>query len=352
MPPTEPAAQPRRGGWLLLLGWLVVLAAAAAALWGNDERHLRTLGVMFVSITLEALPFVMLGALLGGLIEEFVSRERVTNLFVHRKHGAVFLAGLLGLVAPVCECAVIPVTRRLVSKGVPFHVAVAYLLAGPMVNPLVAASTWLAYGGQWSVVALRLGIGYVVAVTAALVMGWRFPGAAAVRPEVLAGHADDCGHDHGHEHHDHSHDHSPAPLGRRLQRALRLAANDFLLVGQFLVLGAFFAAVSQSYVERQAFVALASNPPAAIGLMMLLAVLLNLCSEADAFVAASFQKLLPLSAQMAFMVLGPMLDLKLLAMYLSFVRQRALVLLVTLMVVLVLVAMLILQAVWPTGGLS
>jgi len=117
----------------------------------------------------------------------------------------------------------------------------------------------------------------------------------------------------------------------RLAEAINHAGDDFLAVGQYLIIGAFFAAICQTIIPRHAFLTLTTVPGLAIMLMMGLAVVLNLCSGADAFVASSFRMVLPVSAQMGFMVLGPMLDLKLSAMYLSFISKRAFVTLVILM---------------------
>ena len=89
------------------------------------------------------------------------------------------------------------------------------------------------------------------------------------------------------------------------------AASDFLEVAGFLVIGAFVAALVQSGIDRNYFLFLGEDSVLAVAAMMVLAVILNLCSAADAFVAASFRLTIPMSAQMAFMVLGPMLDLKL-----------------------------------------
>ncbi len=348
---TEHAARPLpRPAVGPLLALTFALTACAALLSWRDVPHMGTLAVTFVSIVLEALPFVALGALIGGLIEAFVPRERLTAWIPRGRLWPVLLAASLGIVAPVCECAVIPVTRRLVGKGLPFSVAVAYLLAGPIVNPIVAASTAVAYAGDWLMVVARLGCGYGIAVVVALVIDRVFPGHAALRPAARAAlEATDCA-CHG-EHADHGHMHrttDPAwSRGSRIAvglfRASQFAADDFLNVGQFLVLGAFAAALSQTFVPRASFLALAETPLAAILVMMALAVALNLCSEADAFVAASFRYSLPLSAQLAFMVLGPMLDLKLLAMYLSFVRKRALSLMVGLMVLLLIGTLLVLN---------
>lgn len=339
--PAPALAASSRGSVWPLLGLVFLAAALALPLTSRDSAAFGTLSTTFVSIVLEAMPFIALGAILGGIIEVYVSRERVAALLPKRRVPAIFAAGLLGLLIPVCECAIIPVTRRLLGKGVPFSAAVAYLLAGPIVNPLVAASTAVAYAGDWLVVALRLGVGYAVAVCVAMVIDRLFPGTAALLDgrAPAGGHeccgAGSCSHDQAHQ--------EPRPSRERLMRALDHAVDDFLYVGQFLVVGAFFAAVAQTLIERQALVELAEIPALAIGLMMGLAVLLNLCSEADAFVAASFRGVLPLAAQLGFLVLGPMLDLKLAAMYLGFVTKRAFGTMVLLMIVLVFAAMMAIQ---------
>ena len=348
-----------------LVGILFVVFAVALLWVGHSASTpprardaVGALTVTFVSIVLEALPFIMLGSLLGGLIEVYVSRERISSILPRRHSVAILVAACLGLVFPVCECAIVPVTRRLVRKGVPFSVAVAYLLAGPIVNPLVGASTFVAYNADWTVVAIRLLSGFAIAVLVALVMDRIFPGQRALLPDAenrpttgFAAPKCACAHDHTADNHDNhaAHgDHSVQPtppvnfapwFPRRLVHALEHGADEFLYVSQFLIIGAFVAALSQTLVSRQAFLALAGTPAAGILMMMVLAVVLNLCSEADAFVAASFRGALPLSAQLAFMVLGPMLDLKLIAMYLSFVRKRAITMLIVLMSVLVFVAM-------------
>jgi uncharacterized membrane protein YraQ (UPF0718 family) len=335
----ERSGKRRPSFWALAAIGFAVLAAVLPPLVSESGR-VKTLGITFVSIVLEALPFVMLGSLIGGLIEVFLSRERLAALVPRGRTVAVFAAAALGLLIPVCECAIIPVTRRLVRKGIPFSVAVAYLIAGPIVNPLVAASTAVAYSGTedptWLIVAARLLCGYAVAVFIALLTEELFPGHKALRPDWQQS-ADDtactCDHDHT-EGCTHA-DGRPRSWAGRVVHAFEHGADDFLQVSQFLIIGAFVAALSQSFIARQTFVDLADSPAITIVLMMAMAVVLNLCSEADAFVAASFRGSLPLSAQMAFLVLGPMLDLKLIAMYLSFVRKRALLVMIVLMCTLV-----------------
>jgi uncharacterized membrane protein YraQ (UPF0718 family) len=333
-----------------LAGALFILLAVALLLATHNTPQGTAMGLSFVSIILEALPFVMLGSLLGGLFEVFVPRELVVRLLPEKKILGILVAASLGLLLPVCECAVIPFTRRLVRKGVPFSTAVAYLLAGPIVNVLVGSATLMAYAWNWHVLAARMFFGYVVAVSVALCMDRFFPGHSALLDSMKTGdsQADSCGcghdhehhHDHGHEHHEHNHAHKTPPIWARLAEAVNHAGDDFLAVGQFLVFGAFFASICQTVIPRQTFLLMAHAPALAIMVMMGLAVVLNLCSGADAFVAASFRSVLPLSAQMGFMVLGPMLDLKLSAMYLSFIRKRTFIVLVVLMYSFVFILML------------
>ncbi len=324
---------------------------------------MNSLAIVFISIVLEAIPFMFLGALIGGLIEAFVSRERLTAMLPQKGWRTVCVAAAAGILFPVCECAVVPVVRRLIGKGLPFSAAIGYLLAGPIVNPVVAASTALAYAFDWRVVALRLILGYAIAVIIGLAMGRIFDEATAVANHAIRS-ADaplPCG---IHQHialprGDQPPVTQPGIFGRMDSTAIGVngcvcsqvrekddwmgkvgsafchAQEDFLAVGHYLVIGAFVAALAQTTIQRSAFLTITSVPLLAVGLMMALAVLLNLCSEADAFIAASLQGIMPLSAQMAFMLTGPMFDLKLLLKYGVIFRPRAITILATLILLVV-----------------
>jgi len=315
----------------------------------RDRSLVRTLSITFIAIVLEALPFMLLGTLIGGMIEAFVPRERLAALLPKRRMVTVLVGAGLGAIFPTCECAIVPVVRSLLRKGVPLGAAVAYLLGGPIVNPLVAASTAVAYSFSWPVVIVRLTCGYAIAVGVGFWMDFRFRNQHdALVPEVVNhNHADCCCHDH--EHHDH-HDGAWGfnAFRAKLASAIHHAADEFFDIGRYMIIGAFLAALLQTLVARQTFVAAIAGAPAlSVLLMMVLAVSLNLCSEADAFVAASFRAtVVPLSAQMAFMVLGPMLDIKLLLMYLPVFRRRAIIMLSGMTVILVFVIMAIMGVIW------
>ena len=300
------------------------------------------ISINFLAILVEALPFMLIGSLAGGIIEVFVSIQWVERIVHKRSTWMVFLAGILGVIIPVCECAIVPVVRRLLGKGVPFGVAVTFLLAGPIVNPIVAASTAVAYSYDWTVVAIRMFSGYIIAVAVGLFLGRLFRG----RPPLVAGSFNSSSCSCGVEL-----DVGRRSLFARLFHSLEHAIDDFFDVGRYLVIGAFIAAIMRSVVPMESFITLQESPWQAILLMMLLALLLNLCSEADAFIAASFRSLLPGSAQMAFMVMGPMVDIKLILMYFSVFQRKAIIAVIVSVSTAVFLLMLALHYWLPTGML-
>jgi len=177
----------------LVIESLFLLAAVgilvAGSLGGRQER-ITTLSINFVALLLEAMPFMLLGAMAGGFIEVFIPRKWFERLFNGRGKLAVLIGAGMGIIFPVCECVIVPVVRRLLGKGVPFSAAIAYLLGGPVVNTIVAGSTAVAYQYDWNMVLMRLVCGYIIAVTVAFIMGLLFDrqsGLLLTRTEKSAG---------------------------------------------------------------------------------------------------------------------------------------------------------------------
>ena len=318
---------------------LFFLAAAGwgAVVYGKTEAF-KTFSIIFSAIILEAFPFMLMGALLGGFVEVFLSREQLIRILPKSPVKAIIMAAFMGICFPVCECAIVPVVRKFLQKGMPLGAAVAFLLGGPIVNPLVFSSTLVAYSFSWDVPVLRTLIGAAIAIGIGILINMFIDEAQGVVPANGNDHhcshcgAGGCGHDHQ--------DVSKQPFFKKVSAALSHAALDFYDIGKFLVIGAFIAAVLQTVISRQAFFSMATGAYASIGLMMILAVVLNLCSEADAFIAASLAPIgVPFSAQMAFMVLGPMLDIKLIIMYLGVFTRKMILTLCFSIVIFVLFAM-------------
>lgn len=340
--PHEPGPA-RQLGWMV--GILFLAATLVLFLLGQSPAWkplIGNLSINFLAMVVEALPFMLIGSLAGGLIEVFVPVHLVERVFGRHPLRSTFLAGGMGLFFPVCECAIVPVVRRLLGKGVPLGVAVTFLLSGPIVNVVVAASTAIAYSFNWQVVALRLGCGYVIAVALGLILGTLWRGKEALAPDAALACASGCGHAHCAAGAD-----AQSGFARRLRHALEHAMDDFFAIALYLIIGAFLAAFVRSTFPVDVFAGLLAAPWQGIVLMMGMALLLNLCSEADAFIAAGFRGLLPPGAQLAFMVLGPMLDIKLLLMYLGLFRLRFIVVLAGSILVSVFAVMLALHYFLP-----
>ncbi len=271
----------------------------------------------FLSILLEGAPFLLAGALLSGILEEYLPPSLMTRLLPSNPRLAIVASAFVGLVIPVCECGIVPVVRRLLRKGLPVSCGITYMLAAPIVNPLVILSTLAAFRGQGALemTSLRFTLGIVVAVVAGLVCT-RFAPFSILRPGVLAPGEGD---------HHHHHDAEPGISGR-LANVAATATRDFLDVSVYFVLGAAAAALFGTAVNQEIILPLSTNLPLSIASLMGLASVLSVCSTTDAFIAATLTSF-PMASKLAFLVFGPMLDFKLLFLYGAAFSKRFILLL-------------------------
>lgn len=274
---------------------LVVLVVAAAvlrpALQGLlDRPAVANWATIFVAIVVQAIPFLVLGVSVSAAIAAFVPPTALARAMPERAALAIPTAAVAGAALPGCECGSIPIARRLIERGVTPAAALTFLLASPAVNPVVLVATAVAFPGRPAMVVARLLASLLASVAVGLL--WTAVGkeewVARARREV---------------HH----------AGSRTSVFTATALHDFLSAGGFLVIGAAAAATLQTVVPRSVVDAFASPGWVAVLALAVLAVLLSICSEADAFVAASLRQF-PLTARLAFLVVGPMVDLKLIAL--------------------------------------
>jgi uncharacterized membrane protein YraQ (UPF0718 family) len=303
-------------------------------------QEFQLLGRLAIAIVLEAAPFLLLGSLFSAALDRWGSTDRLARL-IPAGRAAQCATGLLGgMLLPVCECGVVPVARRLMSRQVPPLAVITYMLAGPVINPIVLASTYVAFGGNVSMTLARVG---VVGVTAAAVACWVCRGGGTLLRETAGRPPEpaECGCC-GAEHHPLAAPAAPAAASRLLLvDLLRRTALEFMTMGKFLIVGALAASAFKVFLPWQAIQVFAGNLPLSVALMMALAILLSVCSEADAFVAASFVYF-PAAARLAFIAVGPMVDLKLIGMLLAVFKQRTACLLIVLPVVFVYVLSMLL----------
>lgn len=291
-----------------------------------EPTRLGDVLMAFLSILFEGAPYIMVGTLLSGLIDAFLPAKLLDRLLPRNRVFSTLIAGFLGLIFPVCECAVVPVIRRLVQKGLPLSCALTYMLSAPIMNPIVAVSTltafkefqkvtgWLEIGNATMTLA-RLSLGYAVAVTVGLIV-LRFrpervlnasiiEGIEAPRPEGSAA--------------------PKVPFNGRLVHAMRTAMRDFLDTGMYFTIGVIITSVFNTQVNQAILDSVAGNEWLALPSIMGLAFVLSLCSTSDAFIAAPMAAFSQ-AAKLAFLVFGPMMDIKLMFMYSVVFRRRVVLL--------------------------
>ncbi len=289
--------------------------AASALDWASR------FAVVFLGIFIEAAPFLLLGTLASGAVEVLIDRATLAALLPRSALGGALAGGLAGLFFPVCECGVVPFARRLMRKGVPAPAAIAVLLAAPVINPIVIASTLAAFGPGpllWG----RLGATLVIAVTVGALFGMNPRASEILRAAALP--------ESGHLALDEEAPQGGRRFGEQVRRILVIAADEFFEMGRFLVLGALLAALMQTVVRQADLLAVGQGPVLSVVVMVTLAVLLSVCSTVDAFIALAFVGTFTGGAILAFLVYGPMVDVKSTLMFLRVFRPRAVIYLVLL----------------------
>ena len=279
--------------------------------------HFTDFALSFLSIIFEGIPFLLLGSLASGAVEAFVPREVLARWLPKNFAAAIMVSALMGLVLPMCECASVVIIRRLIRKGLPLPCAITYMMAAPIVSPVVALSTYVAFRGQGplEMTLLRLVIGFLIAVGIGMAVR-DIPAEKLLQPAMLdslpgkrrtglsmAVSGDDSALNLAGE-----------GVRGKLFRTVQSATSDFLDVTFFFVVGAAIASTFNTAVNQSLLVPVATNPALSVMAMMVLAFMLAICSSTNAFIAVSF-RMFPPSAKLAFLLFGPLFDTKLFFLY-------------------------------------
>ncbi|MFG1815050.1 permease [Kribbella sp. NPDC049174] len=295
-PPPDAEKKESAGSSIAFTATLILLVGLAlfgrrifAGVFSDDG--IRTWATMFVGVTVQAMPFLVLGVLLSAALTAFIPASFFAKALPKHPALAVPVASTSGVILPGCECASVPVSAALMNRGVTPAAALAFLLSAPAINPVVLASTAVAFPGQPKVVVARA----VTSLGVSMILGWLWlatgKGGSWLRMPKNR--------------------HAEGTSKFDVFRSSML--HDFLHAGGFLVIGAAAAATLNVVVPRSWLDQVAGNLLLSVLILGLLAVLLAICSEADAFVAASLTQF-SLTARLAFMVVGPIVDVKLIAL--------------------------------------
>lgn len=290
---------------LLITGVVTPDNWLAGVLTGSQTAFLQETTAIFLSIIIEAFPLVLIGVLVSSFIHIFVSDKIIQRVLPKSSMLGIACGSLLGIFFPLCECGIIPIVRRLMQKGVPAYIAVPFMLSAPIINPLVAFSTYLAFNSSAAMLTYRFAGAFVCANLIGLLL-YVNRTKSPVLNLYTADHScchHGCGCDHGHAQ-------PPPGLIKRLRDMLYHTCDEFFDMGRFLLIGSFFAAVIQVTVPRALLLSVGQEPVVSILGMMGFAFVISVCSQADAFIAAPFAAAFTPGAIASFLIYGPMLDIK------------------------------------------
>ena len=294
---------------------------------------LATAWAIFQGLLLEAIPFLLLGVVIAGLARWLVPQGAWISRLPRHPVLAPITGALMGFALPACECGNVPVARRLLASGAPLGTGFGFLFAAPVLNPIVLASTWAAFPDQpWLLVARPLGA-FLLAILLSLLLA-QLPESQLLEAALL------------------SERRLSQPLRKLdlLQRGSGLigaplpvsavmpaqrpsprdvldqSSREFLDLLALLVLGCVIAALVQTWLPRSWLLAVGGAPTASILALMLLAVVVSVCSSVDAFLALGFAAQVTPGALLAFLLLGPVVDLKLAGLFTVLMRPKAIAL--------------------------
>ncbi|MFT4124096.1 MAG: permease [Microbacteriaceae bacterium] len=302
-----------RGGVLVLIAVLALagIRVATAGLASPLPALLQDLVTLAISVIIESLPFVVLGVLLSVVVQLWLPEGLLLRLLPRRGILRRAAVSLLGVLMPVCECGNVPLARGLLVSGLSVGEATTFLLAAPIVNPITIVTTWQAFGLGDGVLVARIAGGFLLANLVGAVISTRRDGLSLLT-ERFAAACSAHGHDHDHDH------------GGRMRRSGELLVAELGTMVPALFLGALVAAGIQVIVPRSVLVALGANPLLSVLAMLALAFVISVCSNVDAFFVLPFASTFLPGGIVAFLVFGPLVDVKMISLMRTTYRGRAL----------------------------
>lgn len=274
---------------------------------------IKNISIIFISIFFESIPFLLLGAIISSIIETYISNDQIAKIIPKNKILGSIVGVFLGFFIPACDCAVIPISKRLLKKKVPINVAISFMLASPIINPVVLLSTYKAfYRSNPEIFWYRLLLGIIISLIIGIIMGIIFNNKQVVINSILD-EDDKC---HCHEDNidedfkelvEDCHEHN---LKNDFISICTHTANDFLEVAKYLMFGALIASSIQVLIPRSILVIFNNSQVLSIIVLMIFAYLISLCSTSDSFIGKSLLSTFNESGIIAYLLLGPMIDIK------------------------------------------
>ncbi len=264
---------------------------------------------IFLSLLIQILPFILLGALISGIIQIFMPKTSFLKLFEKTSLKSLFLALFAGAFFPVCDCAMVPIASSIVKKGYSVPVTITFLLASPAVNPIVILSTYYAFPNMPKMVIYRIAYGILIAFIMGLILYiseiFKSKKDEKIdKSKVIKEHIDK--YRFGEINMDNL---KTKGKMRYLEAVLMHCKQELFKIGPYIIFGAMISSLIQVTLPKSVFFAMNKINFIAVAMMLLCSFFISICSTSNAFIARSFYNIMPINAILAFVVMGPILDI-------------------------------------------
>ena len=322
---------------------LVLILLLAACIWINQSDFSATwsnFATIFLGIFIEAIPFMLMGTLASGFVEVFMRPDIFDKIKSKPPWLGVILGCFMGLAFPVCECGVVPLVRRLYKKGLPVSTGIAFLMAAPVINPIVILSTDSAFG-LGRMLFMRIGFTFLIAFITGLVFTSAETPSEILKENVSTECESCCAH------HQHKAGSSQSnSIFSKLNHVMLISMDELFEMGRFLVIGSLISAGMQTFIPQSILLNLGSGAISSVLVMIALAILLSICSTVDSFIALSFLGSFTSASVLGFLLYGPMVDIKSTLMFMHVFKQRSVMYLLLIPLVLVILICVSLNYFW------
>ncbi|MBC2582190.1 permease [Clostridium sp. DJ247] len=265
-----------------------------------NTETLNNFSIIFLSMILEAIPFIIVGAFISSLIQIFISEDVIYRIIPKNIFWGTIAASIAGLFFPVCECAIVPICRSLIKKGVPISIATTFMLSVPIVNPIVLLSTYYAFLGNTYMIFIRAFMGIFVSILVGVIIGVLYEKNPIKDWNMVHNSECNCVNCNVSRYSSRS----------RLSEIVHGTSYELYNIGRFFIIGALLSSIMQTFVPKEKILAIGQGDLRSILVMMSLAFILSICSETDAFIARTFLGQFTIGSVIGFLVFGPMLDIK------------------------------------------
>ena len=288
----------------------------------NAYSYIQSIVTVFLSILLQAIPFILLGAFISAGIQIFASTGWIMEKITNGRWYSFFIAAVAGFFMPICDCGMVPIISGLLKKDTPLPQTITFWLSSSAVSPIVIISMLYAFPNQPYLAAVRVITGLIIGVMAGIILKL----INLETKDVTKGNrrVQNIGKD--------ILDLKYDGTKGKIEAVFAGAKVEFFRVAEYVIIGSLISSVLQTVMPQTMKSFIGNNYIIQFIVMIAAAMLMSACSTSNAFIGKSFSNNFSIVPIISFIVMGPMLDLKNMVMLSEILKKKFLLLLAFLVI--------------------